>query len=399
MWRSLGLREPSVPGCRSTARRPSSATTSGRSDRRATPVAVGAAGRSSTQRTGLDADQSSSLVVELIGVSGRRPIVLVVPPRPELDAITARLDAGDKVSAVAADVGVSERTIRNWLHRAGLPLTSSRSRDRRRARLDDAGWLREHHLDQAQSASTIAHRLGVPTAEVRAALDRFDISPPVNPVLTQAALLAGVDRGSTVSEIARRAGVQRKTVRTAMQRHGIENPHADRGRRPALLDDADWLRRAYVDEQRSMPDIADEVGAAPVTVGRALRRHGIERRRGKFVDEAWLRQAYTVDVLPIAEISRRAGVSVNTIRRRRVEFGIDRRPRTTRSDDSSIVRARRNFDRPGGLDPDWLRRRYVDERATMAQIGREAGVSTTTVHRALRFHGVARDQVSFGKVE
>ena len=260
-------------------------------------------------------------------------------------------------------------------------------------------------------------------------------------MLTQAALLAAVDQGSTVSEIARRAGVQRKTVRTAMQRHGIENPHADRGRRPALLDDADWLRRAYIDDQRSMPDIADEVGAAPVTVGRALRRHGIERRRGKFVDEAWLRQAYTVDVLPIAEISRRAGVSINTIRRRRVEFGIARRPRkfvdeawlrqayavdvlpmaeiaklagvsigtiakrrvkfgiadrlrSARPDGSSYARARRNSDRPGDIDPEWLRRRYVDERATMVQIGREAGVGTKTVRRALKSHGVSRDQVA-----
>ena len=114
-----------------------------------------------------------------------------------------------------------------------------------------------------------------------------------------------------------------------------------------------------------MPDIADEVGAAPVTVGRALRRHGIEGRSGEIrridVDEAWLRRAYAVERLRVAEIACRAGVSVNTINRRRVEFGIAKRPSTVRPDGS-----------------------------TMAQIGREAGASTTTVYRASRFHGVAR---------
>jgi len=121
-------------------------------------------------------------------------------------------------------------------HRAGLPSASSRSRDRRRARLDDADWLRDQHLEQSQSASAIARRLGVSTAEVSAALDHFDIShPPARRELTAEALRAAFAAGETVSSIARRVGIDRSGVRQRMRRHGIENPHAHRGRRPRCL--------------------------------------------------------------------------------------------------------------------------------------------------------------------
>ena len=111
-----------------------------------------------------------------------------------------------------------------------------------------------------------------------------------------------------------------------MRRHGIENPHADRGRRPALLDDPDWLRGRYVDDVRSMKAIGTEVGADGSTVGRALRQHGIDRPAGIAkrieLDRAWLEQAYSVDRLPVAEIAQLAGVGVGTINRRRADYGI-----------------------------------------------------------------------------
>ena len=234
-------------------------------------------------------------------------------PRPELDAITARLDAGESVAAVAADAGVTERTIRNRLHRAGLPLASSRSRDRRRARLDDAAWLSDQHLAQSQNASTIARRLGVSTVEVRAALDRFDIPlPPVRPELTAEALRAAFAAGETVSSIARRVGIDRSGVRQRMRRHEITNPHYRPVERPALLDDADWLRSRYVTDAVTIKQIATGIGVGPSTVDRALRRAGIERRpQGRSApggfDADWLRDAYVVRRVPVADIAEQLG--------------------------------------------------------------------------------------------
>lgn len=122
-----------------------------------------------------------------------------------------------------------------------------------------------------------------------------------------------------------------------MRRHGIENPHADRYRRPAELDDAEWVRARDIDARMSIHAIADELGVADNTVGRALRRHGVQRRR--------------------------------------------------------------RADRPGGIDPDWLRKRYVDNGRTIVEIAREVGVGKSTVHRALQLHGITRTQGTFGKVE
>jgi hypothetical protein len=39
----------------------------------------------------------------------------------DLDEVERRFDAGDTVDAVAADLGVTARTIRNHLHVAGRP--------------------------------------------------------------------------------------------------------------------------------------------------------------------------------------------------------------------------------------------------------------------------------------
>jgi hypothetical protein len=45
-----------------------------------------------------------------------------------------------------------------------------------------------------------------------------------------------------------------------------------------LLDDAEWLQRTHLVERRSVKQIAHELGCAPATVKRALRRHDIPLR-------------------------------------------------------------------------------------------------------------------------
>jgi transposase len=181
-------------------------------------------------------------------------------------------------------------------------------------------------------------------------------------------------------------------VRRHMRRHGLVNPHAERGRRPAQLDDAVWLGAHYVDAGMSMKAIGDEVGAAAETVGRALRRHGIELRRSSrplgprvVLDEGWLRRRYEADRAPVTTIAAEARVTARTVDRAVQRLGLTR---------TSMVRASRrphpHADCPGGIDPKWLRKRYVDDGLTIAKIAGEVGVSTTTVHRALTTHGLRR---------
>jgi predicted transcriptional regulator len=300
----------------------------------------------------------------------------------DLDEVALRLDAGESPQAIAADLGVSDRTIRNHLHAAGRPLATERDRIRKRGRLEDPGWLREQYVVLLRSPSSIAQEVHVSTAEVVDALESLGIQRrPVHPELTGPGLRVAFAEGETVSSIARTVGVDRATVRREMRRHGVENPQADRGHRPARLDDVDWLEREYVTAGRSMQSIADEIGATQRTVSRALRRHGFEVRPGAppvriNLDPDWLRQRHDGARMSIPRIAAAAGVSNETVRRAFQQFGISTK--------------HPNTDEPGGIDAEWLRGRYVDDGLPMVRIAREAGVSTTTVHRAMEYHGIAR---------
>ena len=250
-----------------------------------------------------------------------------MPGVPDVDEVARRLDAGERVTAIAADLGVVPRTIRDWLHAAGLPLASTRSRQRRGSLLADPSWLRERHVDDGLSAWAIGQELEVPTDEVRATLERFGIErPPAHPELTAGALRTAFAGGETVTSIARIVGVDRATVRKALRRHGIENPHSDRYRRKAELDDAEWVRARYIGSRMSIHAIADELGAADNTVARALKRHGVPARpradQAVRIDPEWLRRHYVDDRLTLAEIARLSGTSRSTVHRAVAAYGL-----------------------------------------------------------------------------
>ncbi|HUV19662.1 MAG TPA: hypothetical protein VMW33_14365 [Ilumatobacteraceae bacterium] len=144
-----------------------------------------------------------------------------------------------------------------------------------------------------------------------------------------------------------------------------------------------------------MKAIGAEVGAHEQTVARALRRNGIDRPEGFAtrieLDRAWLEQVYSVDRLPVAQIAQLAGVGVVTINRRRAEYGIPIRPRLSPA--TGRARPRLNSDRPGGIDPGWLRVEYIQRHRTIREIAELAGVSVTTMHRAINVHGLTRSSV------
>ena len=46
-----------------------------------------------------------------------------------------------------------------------------------------------------------------------------------------------------------------------------------------ILADVEFLTKRYVDERKTLQQIADEVGCAQQTVIRAMKRHGVRRRK------------------------------------------------------------------------------------------------------------------------
>ena len=72
---------------------------------------------------------------------------------------------------------------------------------------------------------------------------------------------------------------------------------------------------------------------------------------------------------------RRGGANTRTVRRALQRHSIDLRDGPPAHID---------------LDPEWLRKRYVDDGLPVAAIAREVGVSAMTVHRAMVRYGIAR---------
>lgn len=86
-----------------------------------------------------------------------------------------------------------------------------------------------------------------------------------------------------------------------------------------LLDDRGWLDQAYAVEQRAVADIADEAGADPSNVWRALARHRIPLR-GRGDVENWaayltpdVLQPYLDDGWSAAAIGRDLGCNHSTV--------------------------------------------------------------------------------------
>lgn len=84
-----------------------------------------------------------------------------------------------------------------------------------------------------------------------------------------------LDEGQTVSEIARNFGVSERTVARAMDAHAIaRRPHGRK--RPAIP--AEDVLRQYVDEGRTISELAEAIGVGYGTVRRALVRLQVARR-------------------------------------------------------------------------------------------------------------------------
>jgi hypothetical protein len=146
---------------------------------------------------------------------------------------------------------------------------------------------------------------------------------------------AGHDPGrglvQSAADIAAELECGERTVQGALTLAGIRLPEASRvrrrGRRPQPVADPGWLRHRHVDQGVSVRSIAAELGRPQSTVRKAFRAAGIA----------------TVD------------------RRRRY---------------------------PQLADHTWLRRRYLDQAASVADMVGELGCHETSVYKALAVAGL-----------
>jgi DivIVA domain-containing protein len=146
------------------------------------------------------------------------------------------------------------------------------------------------------------------------------------------------------------------------------------------LDDAESLRRIYVDEGRSLSAIAQMAGCSYATVRRALLAHAIEIRRsgpapiGDLRDKAWL-EARVEEGCSAKDIAGLLGCAEGTARSALHWAGLG---------------TAGTAHRPPALDDAaFLERVYVVEGRSARSIAEEVGCTKDAVLAALRHHGVA----------
>lgn len=151
---------------------------------------------------------------------------------------------------IGRDLGVSESTIANWLHKHDIPTRGAHTRkgasSRQNEQLADREWLEREYCEKERSGR----------------------------------------------EIAQEVGVAKQTIYNWLERHGIERREAwesilgGRGapKHPKLRD-GEWLREEYIQKDRSQPDIGRELGVTSACVKYWLDIHGISSKgNSPFVD-------------------------------------------------------------------------------------------------------------------
>ena len=102
--------------------------------------------------------------------------------------------------------------------------------------------------------------------------------------------------------------------------------------------DKTWLKKMYVDEKKTLADIADICGVSGSTISKWRDKHDLPKRSrseslrrahgtqgGKYNDKQWLQQEYIEKERSAIDISEECGVHFDTIYKRLKEHNIPRR--------------------------------------------------------------------------
>jgi hypothetical protein len=210
------------------------------------------------------------------------------------------------VNEMAAELGCAVPTITRALQRFGIPIRSTGESKRLREcrarfpELETPDWLRQKSEAELKSIGEIATELRCSPALIIKAMKRLGIEPrkpfetrPARktgwekrfPQLGDADLLKRLylDEGKSVGDLAKEFGCSVAAVWKALHKFGIPRRPANGSNRIERhsipqLKDVEWLRRERIEKGRSPADIAGELGCSEATVIKILWRRGIRAK-------------------------------------------------------------------------------------------------------------------------
>ncbi len=325
--------------------------------------------------------------------------------RPRPDAATLRrlyVDEDFPMAALCQRFGVGRDRLRVLLGEAGIAIRSRRETGRRRQLVPPAAAeLRRMYDQERMSATTIAGRLGVSgQTALRWLTDagiplrssplkgrrRGEQTPVARPHATDISRMY-VEQGRSLEDVAAELGATVHLVRTWMDEDGIPRRPAggSRGRprqppsrrKPPPADEE--LRRLRVLEGWTVRELAEHFSVHPGTVRRWLADKSIPRRRGRGA----------LPGISVADVVERYRIGTMTAAELARQTGLPYERVVLELREAGVMDRRR---RPRHVSPaqaDRIRDLYLVHHRTLEGIAEVVGVSVHLVRRQLRAVGVA----------
>lgn len=204
------------------------------------------------------------------------------------------------LAEIAADLNVSDVAVMENMEKHGIERRDTTSSEVQSdgdiEPLKDPEWLAEQYIENELNAGEIADLLGVSKTPVLRYMHRHGIEPRsiseinskgnVDPLRDADWLRQQyIEKELSQYEIAELLGISAVTVANWMDRHGIavrSVPERNSDGNIEPLQDPKWLKRHYVEYEKSMSEIAAELGVTTHPVRDYLEKYDIEIRANGF---------------------------------------------------------------------------------------------------------------------
>ncbi len=312
---------------------------------------------------------------------------------------------------IAEELGVGRSTMSRWLNDYDIEMrTASEAKLPKGFVKPSEERLRTWYEDEHKTTTEIAEELGIGHKVVSRLLKDYGIEvrtasesrfPKEFEKPSKEQLITWyIDEHKSTNEIAEELGVSNPTVGNWLNNYGIEIRTISESMLPAGFEKPSEkeLRTSYLDERKTLAEIAEEIGVSKFTIGAWLNDSGIEIRTisearlpSGFVkpSEERLRTLYVDQHKSQTKIAKELGVGISTIGTWLNDYDIE-------------IRLSSESQLPTGVkkpSEERLRTLYLDECKSANEIAEEIGVGDSTVRRWLNGYKINRDQEELKKLE
>ncbi|RIS61321.1 TniQ family protein [Mycobacteroides abscessus] len=159
--------------------------------------------------------------------------------------------------------------------------------------------------------------------------------------------------------------------------------------------DPAWLCVEYIEERRTLADIAAMIKVSPKTVAKLAHEYNIDIRRGRpgprfNIDPAWLRRQYIEERRTLKDIAAMIGCSQATVNHYIARYGLpaSRDSPTPSALPPHVIRELRPNRRYPEIDPAWLRAEHHDKRRALTDIAVQLGIPHWILRSRAKEYGI-----------